>query len=191
MVRLATTSPPSPSREEREAPVPVPARKHFRRNLRRGPAVLNEPASSSPSPRVDDRRASNDRFTRFAIVNSAVLIAHSGSKTVQLAAFLAVNAATLWRRTRLTDAGSGRRAGLGFPARGKRTHSDERVPRRRVRPQAQTAAIHRCRPEWVQPTLVSRSRLIVPCSKADVWLRPRPGGHKLSTQPKKECRGEQ
>ena len=166
MVRPATTSPPSPSREEPSAPGSGTG--HFWRNSRRGRhaerAIME--ASSSLARRVDDRRACNGRFTRFSMVNSAVLIARSGSKTVQLAAFLAVNAATLWRRTRLTDAGSGRRAGLGFPARGKRTHSDKRAPRRRVRPQAQTAAIHRCRREWVQPTLVSRSRLIVPCSKA-------------------------
>jgi hypothetical protein len=54
--------------------------------------VLNEPIIGSEfvAQRADDRRACNDRFTRFAIVNSAVLIACSGSKTVQLAAFLAV-----------------------------------------------------------------------------------------------------
>jgi hypothetical protein len=62
--------------------------------------------------RADDGRACNDRFRRSAMVNSAVLIAHSGSKTVQLTAFLKAPEkgpypATLWRRIRLTDAGSG------------------------------------------------------------------------------------
>ena len=37
--------------------------------------------------------------------------------------------ATLWRRTRLVDAGSGRQAGLGFPARGKPIHSEGAAPK--------------------------------------------------------------
>jgi hypothetical protein len=53
--------------------------------------VLNEPLwKRFVAQHVDDRRACNDRFARFSTLNSAVLIARSGSKTVQLAAFLAV-----------------------------------------------------------------------------------------------------
>ena len=89
VVRLATSSPPSPSREEPAPWFPV-RRGAFRAKLKAAAVVLNAPLWKRVgrlARRVDGRRVCNDRFRRFAIVNSAVLIARSGSKTVQLAAF--------------------------------------------------------------------------------------------------------
>jgi hypothetical protein len=55
VVGLATTLPPSPPREEPGARVPVRARKHFRRNLRRGRRAERAIVEASSSPSASRR----------------------------------------------------------------------------------------------------------------------------------------